>query len=165
MDDMRLRIYPDPVLREPTLPVTEFDEAFRERIERMVRIMHERDGVGLAGPQVGWSRQVAVVFDGEKNHVLVNPVIESTGGEQEGDEGCLSFPGIFTKVRRSKQVTVRAMDEYGKERTLSVEGFIARAFLHEIDHLNGRLLIDSMSPLKRSLLRKKMRRLEKDEEM
>ena len=165
MDDMRLRIYPDPVLREPTLPVTEFDEAFRERIERMVRIMHERDGVGLAGPQVGWSRRVAVVFDGEKNHVLVNPDIESTAGEQEGDEGCLSFPGIFTKVRRSKEVAVRAMDEYGKERTLSVEGFIARAFLHEIDHLNGRLLIDSMSPLKRSLLRKKMRRLEKDEEM
>ena len=162
---MRLRIYPDPVLREPTLPVTEFDEAFRERIERMVRIMHERDGVGLAGPQVGWSRRVAVIFDGEKNHVLVNPDIESTAGEQEGDEGCLSFPGIFTKVRRSKEVAVRAMDEYGKERTLSVEGFIARAFLHEIDHLNGRLLIDSMSPLKRSLLRKKMRRLEKDEEM
>ena len=165
MEEMRLRVYPDPVLRGSTSRITEFDDAMREKISAMVKIMHERDGVGLAGPQVGWSARIAVVFDGEKTQPLINPVVESAEGEQEGEEGCLSFPGIFTKVRRANKVTVRAFDEYGNERVLSAEGFVARAFLHEIDHLNGRLLIDTMSPLKRNLVRKKMRRLEREEDM
>ena len=153
-----IRMYPDPVLRQPTEPVTVFDEALRRLLEDMAVIMHEADGVGLAAPQIGIAKKIAVVYDAETDHLyhLINPEVIASSGGQTGEEGCLSFPGIFGQVKRPLKVTVRCQDGDGNLQEYTAQGFIARAFTHEIDHLNGRLLIDNFSPLKRNLVLKKM---------
>jgi len=158
MKSLRLRVFPDPVLREETLDVSEFGEDLKDLVAEMVRLMRENDGVGLAAPQAGVLQRIAVVLYEEKLHVLINPVLLSSEGEQEGEECCLSFPGIFGNVRRPHRITVRHRDLEGNEHDTTVESFLARAFMHEMDHLNGRLLIDHFSPMKRTMARKKLLR-------
>lgn len=158
MNDLHLRVFPDPVLRDKTKPVTVFDESLKDLVADMVRVMDTEDGVGLAAPQVGVSLKLAVVFAEGVLHVLVNPCVLSTEGEQTGEEGCLSFPGIYGTVVRPEKITLTCRNTDGDEETLEASGFLARALLHEIDHLNGKLLIDHFSPLKRSMVRKKLLR-------
>jgi peptide deformylase len=155
--------YPDPVLRRETVLVTEFDDELVSLVEKMKEIMLENDGVGLAGPQIGLSLKIAVVFYEGVLYPLINPVILESEGSQSGEEGCLSFPDIYGNVTRPQSVKVRTADLDGQIKEIEAEGFLARAFCHEIDHLNGKLLIDHFSPLKKSMARKKMlkRRREK----
>ena len=111
----------------------------KELIEDMLDTMYDACGVGLAGPQVGVLKRLCVIDVGEGPIVLINPVILSTDGEQTGDEGCLSLPGKAGEVARANHVVVRALDENMQERELEGEGLLARAFCHEIDHLDGHM--------------------------
>jgi len=159
---MELRIYPDPVLRKATEPVDAFDGDLKAVAEEMVETMWAHNGLGLAGPQVGLGQSIAIVSpDGEPGNeiVLVNPEIVETDGWQAGDEGCLSFPGIFVKIRRSKWIRVRYRDVTGQESEREAEGLLARAIQHECDHLAGRLIIDRMSPVQRMAERRRLREL------
>ena len=154
---MDIRVYPDPVLRAGNEDVEVFDEDLKRFLKDMKDTMYEKDGVGLAAPQVGVNRKIAVVSFENREYVLINPKIVQTDGAQLGEEGCLSIPGVYEKVKRAERVVVEALDEDGNPVRLEAEGFLARAFAHEIDHLNGVLFIDHLSALKRSFVKKKLR--------
>lgn len=132
----------DSVLRKTCRSVLNFDERLAQLLDDMKETMYKAEGVGLAAPQVGILRRVCVVDVGDGIIELVNPVIESEEGMQEGSEGCLSLPGKSAVVRRPMKVTVRAQDRNGNTFTITGEGLKARAFCHEIDHLNGILYVD-----------------------
>ena len=160
----QLSLYGDPVLRKKTEPVKNFDSELQDFIDTLTEVMREEDGVGLAAPQIGKSLRVAVIdtTGGEEElYVLVNPEIVCFSEEKDDyDEGCLSIPGITMKVNRPSRVTVRALDRNGKEYVIeNAEGLLARALQHEIDHLNGILFIDHVSPLQRSLINGKLKKI------
>lgn len=134
----------DSVLRKTSRSVLNFDEKLAILLDDMKETMYKAEGVGLAAPQVGILRRVCIVDVGDGLVELVNPVVESEEGEQIGSEGCLSCPGQSGNVKRAYKVTVRAQDRYGKSFTVVGEGLKARAFLHEIDHLNGILYKDKV---------------------
>jgi len=159
---MEVRCYPDPVLREQTRPVEEFDDPLVDLARDMVKTMNEADGLGLAGPQVAVSLSiVAVSPDTQRGNaiVLVNPEIVETDGWEVGEEGCLSFPGIYVKIGRFHRVRVRYSDPKGEPHELEAEGLLARAIQHELDHLDGRLLVDRMSAVQRMAQRRRLREL------
>ena len=162
--------YGDPVLERPADPVIEFDTPeLRQLIADMLESMYTAKGVGLAAPQIGVSARIAVIDcslgENEKERiVLINPEIVHTEGRQNGEEGCLSMPGFREDVRRPYRVTVRAQDACGKTFELTGEELLARAFLHETDHLNGKLYISYISTLKRDLIKRKIRKLIKQGE-
>ena len=140
----------DPILNKKCRPVTEFDEKLANLLDDMFETMHNANGVGLAGPQVGILRRAVVIDtsdDGSGLIELINPEIVAQSGEQTGQEGCLSVPGIYGIVRRPMKVTVRAQDRSGKSFELSGEGLLARAMCHEIAHLDGGLFTDVMDRL------------------
>lgn len=140
----QIRQYPDPVLRMPARDVESFDDDLRRLVDRMKRLMKDAYGVGLAGNQVGMLRRL-FVFQKDEDEVaaLVNPRIVERGSEAEsGEEGCLSIQGIRVPVERALTVTIEAMDENGNEVRLELEGLIARVVQHEIDHLDGTLILD-----------------------
>jgi peptide deformylase len=158
--------YGDPVLETPTKPVENFDEELQALVADMYESMYAANGVGLAAPQIGISRRVAVIDvtvgkNAEAKIVCANPQIIHTEGEQREEEGCLSIPGFRGHVARPQYVTVRAQDASGKEFEMRGEGLLARAFCHEIDHLNGVLFITHLSMLKRDLIKRKIRKLKK----
>jgi peptide deformylase len=134
----------DPILRKVCRPVEKFDDRLAQLLDDMAETMHEAEGAGLAAPQVGVMRRVVVVDVGDEYGVieLVNPEIIATEGEQEGHEGCLSFPGKWGVVVRPMNVTVRAQNRRGEWFEISGEALKARAFCHEIDHLNGVCFVD-----------------------
>ena len=132
----------DSILRKTCRSVLNFDDRLAQLIDDMIETMYKAEGVGLAAPQVGVLRRVCVVDVGDGVIEMVNPVIEETEGEQIGSEGCLSLPGKTATVCRPMKVTVRAQDRNGNSFTVSGEGLKARAFCHEIDHLNGILYVD-----------------------
>jgi peptide deformylase len=139
----------NPVLRSKARKVSRFDPAIRNLVQDMIETMRDAPGVGLAAPQIGVPLQVAVV-EAEKDelHVLVNPEIVTTEGEHVLDEGCLSVPGYWAKVRRAEKVTVKARDVHGKMiRITGAEGLLAQALQHEIDHLNGMVYVDRLDSL------------------
>ena len=144
---MALKIveFPNPVLRRATTPVTEFDASLRTLVDEMTMVMMDDDGVGLAAPQVGISKKLAVVMIDNVRYVLANPVIVESSGTQKGDEGCLSFPGKYGYVTRPDVVTVRAQDRNGEWFEVTGEHLTARAFLHEIDHLDSHVFIEKVS--------------------
>jgi peptide deformylase len=164
-------IYPivkfgDPVLETPAQPVTVFDEELKKLIEDMFESMYEARGVGLAAPQIGISKRLAVIDvtfkeDPEAKLVLANPQIIRTEGRHRQSEGCLSIPEFREEVTRAKRVTVRAQDVNGKWYEKTGEELLARAFLHETDHLNGKLYISHISALKRDLMKRKIKKLVK----
>ena len=150
MARLPVRIYGDPVLRKKAKPVRKIDDELRELIEEMIEAMVEDDGAGLAAPQVGESIQLIVVkIDWEEDSEivsLINPRVVGASGTQEGMEGCLSLPTLRGKVERHQQVTVQGIAPDGSEVSLEAEGLVARAFEHEIDHLNGIMFVDRADP-------------------
>lgn len=140
----KLRYVGDPILRKTSRKVTEVNERIRILLEDMVNTMHENEGVGLAAPQVGVLRRVIVIDIGEGPLKLINPEILEKEGENIDVEGCLSVPNKAGTVKRPERVKVRYLDESGEEKTIEGTGLLAKAFCHEIDHLNGILFIDKM---------------------
>jgi peptide deformylase len=156
----------DPVLDTPAKTVTHFDAALKKLIDEMFVSMYAAQGVGLAAPQIGIGKRIAVIDvtfkeDPEAKIVLVNPEIIHTEGKQSGNEGCLSLPDFREHLVRANKVTIRAQDAKGKTFEMTGEGLLARAFLHETDHLNGKLFISHLSALKRGLIVNKVRKLQK----
>ena len=129
-------------LRKKSRPIENIDDRILTLLDDMAQTMYENNGVGLAAPQVGVLRQAVIVDIGEGLIELINPQIVETEGAQSGEEGCLSIPGVVAIVERPQKVVVKALDRSGKEVTYTAEGFLARAFCHEIDHLSGTLYID-----------------------
>ena len=144
-----LRYNGDEILRKRSREVEVVDDRIREILNDMDETMHADNGVGLAAVQVGILKRLVVIdieYDGSPSLKLVNPVIVKAKGEQEVEEGCLSFPNQFAKVIRPKEVTVKALDENGKTITVKGKDLLAQALCHEIDHLNGVLFVDKMLP-------------------
>ena len=164
-------IYPivkfgDPVLEKPAATVTVFDAELQKLLDDMFESMYEAHGVGLAAPQIGISKRIAVIDvtfkeDPAAKLVLINPEIIKVEGRQTSQEGCLSIPEFRENVTRGKRVTVRAQNAKGKWLEHTGEDLLARAFLHETDHLNGKLYISHISALKRDLMKRKIRKLQK----
>jgi peptide deformylase len=164
-------IYPivkfgDPVLETKAAPVTEFDADLRKLLDDMFESMYAAHGVGLAAPQIGVSRRIAVIDvtfkeDPKQKLVLINPEIIHSEGRISQNEGCLSIPEFRENVTRPKKVTVRAQNAKGDFFEHTGEELLARAFCHEIDHLNGKLYISHISALKRDLMKRKIRKLQK----
>jgi peptide deformylase len=155
----KLVYLPDQRLRLPTENVTVFDDKLKTLIEDMYETMYHNHGIGLAAPQIGLSLKIAVVDVSEKcndKFCIINPQIIKSEGEVLLEEGCLSVPGVFDKAPRGIKVTVRAQDETGKVREISGDGILAHCLQHEIDHLNGKLFVDYLSPLKLKMARKKL---------
>jgi len=157
----------DPVLEREADNVTEFDTPeLHKFLEDMFESMYAAKGVGLAAPQIGFSRKIAVidVSNGENPDdklVIINPQILKIDGKQEGEEGCLSIPGFREQVRRARCVTIRAQNAKGEQFEKTGEDLLARAFLHETDHLYGRLYITHISALKRDLMKRKIKKLQR----
>lgn len=156
--------YGDPVLETPAAPVTAFDDKLKKLVADMFESMYEAQGVGLAAPQIGISLHLSVIDtsfkeDPEARLVLVNPQIVKVEGKQNGGEGCLSLPDFRENLARGKKVTIRAQDVNGNWYEKTGEDLLARAFQHEIDHLNGTLYIHHLSSLKRDMMRRKIKRL------
>ncbi len=164
---LEIRKFPDPVLRKKTNRVTKINGEIDRLITDMVETMHAAPGVGLAANQVGVSLQLAVIDlstreEKEKRHpllVIINPEIISSEGSVVEEEGCLSIPDYAEKVKRSARVKVRAQDRNDKVFELEAEGLLAKALQHEIDHLNGMLFVDRLSPLKKSIFKRRMKKL------
>ncbi|HEY7333263.1 MAG TPA: peptide deformylase [Bryobacteraceae bacterium] len=162
--------YGQPVLEQPAAEVADFDsEELHTLVDDMFASMYAAKGVGLAAPQIGIGKRIAVIDissgeDPEQKVVLINPEIIDRQGSQTSEEGCLSLPSFREPVTRAQRVTVRAFDARGKQFEMTGEELLARAFLHETDHLNGTLYISHISPLKRDLIRRKIRKLQKANE-
>jgi peptide deformylase len=137
----------NPVLRQKAKRVSRVDQSIQKLIDDMIETMRAAPGVGLAAPQVGVPLRVAVIEVDEKVTVIVNPEIVKLSGEYELDEGCLSVPGYWGRLRRAEKVTVKAKDRNGKDFRITAEGLLAQALQHEIDHLDGLLYIDRMESL------------------
>jgi peptide deformylase len=165
-----VRIYGDPVLRQRAQDVREFDDSLRSLVLDLRDTMLAYHGVGLAANQVGVLQRVLVVGvpqgeEGETvaSHTLVNPAILERTGSASGEEGCLSIPGLYDEVSRALSVRVRFVDESGRSAELTADGYLARAIQHEIDHLDGILFVDRLSPLKRQFLRRQLDSLARGE--
>ncbi|PSH04966.1 MAG: peptide deformylase [Acidobacteria bacterium] len=161
--------YGDPVLETPAAPVIEFGDKLKKLVDDMFESMYEAQGVGLAAPQIGISLRLSVIDtsfkeDPEARLVLANPEIISMEGTQTGGEGCLSIPDFRENLTRGKRVTIKAQDVNGNWYEKTGEDLLARAFQHEIDHLNGMLYIHRLSSLKRDMIKRKIRRLQRQGE-
>ncbi len=143
-----IRLSGDEILRKTAREVAEVDDRIKELLQDMLETMHKYNGVGLAGPQVGILKRVIVIdlYDGNKPLLLVNPKIIKAKGEQEVEEGCLSFPNEYAKIIRPKEIVVEALNEEGKKVKIVGKDLLAQALAHEIDHLNGVLFVDNMLP-------------------
>ncbi len=161
-----IRTYPDPVLRTKTARVEKIDGSLDRLIQDMIETMHAAPGVGLAANQVGVSLQLAVIDlsvreNSEQRHplfVIINPEIVSSEGSIVEEEGCLSIPDYSEKVKRAARVKVRAQDRTGKPFEIEAEGLLAKALQHEIDHLNGLLFVDRLSPLKKNIFKRRLKK-------
>jgi peptide deformylase len=158
--------YPDPVLERPAKAITEFDEELRKLVADMFESMYAAKGIGLAAPQIGISKRLTVIdlsfqANPEEKIVLINPEITSREGKQYEEEGCLSLPDIREKVSRAAKVKVKAQDVKGDWFELDGEELLARAFQHEIDHLDGVLFFRRVSALKRDLILRRIRKMQK----
>jgi peptide deformylase len=158
--------FPDPILQRASAPVTEFDEDLRKLVADMFESMYAAQGIGLAAPQIGIAKRLTVIDLSNKKEpkdkiVLINPEITLQEGKQLEEEGCLSLPEIRDKVRRSARVIVKAQDEFGKWKEYEGTELLARAFQHEIDHLNGVLFIFRISALKRDLILRRIRKMQR----
>jgi len=164
-------IYPNEILKTKAEEVLEINEEIKNLVEDMFETMYKRKGVGLAANQVGVLKRVVVIDlgsgkenQGKEKIILINPEIVKMEGEQVGEEGCLSLPGLYKKVKRAKYVKVKALNLKGEEFEIEGEDLLARALQHEIDHLEGIVFIDRLSPLQRRLALQKYKKLKRDYE-
>lgn len=158
--------FPDPRLRKKAEPVTQVDDQVRQTVDDMFETMYDAPGIGLAANQVNIQKRIIVIdVSKEKDQplCLINPEILERFGEEEMEEGCLSVPGFYEQVRRSAQVKIKALDREGCEFNLLADGLLAVCIQHEIDHLDGKLFVDYISPLKRQRIRKKLEKQKKQE--
>jgi peptide deformylase len=158
--------YGDPVLEKPSATITSFDDELRQLADDMFESMYAAHGVGLAAPQIGISKRIAVIDvtfkeDPDAKIVLVNPEIIHVEGRLTSNEGCLSIPEFREKVTRARKVTARAQNLEGETFEVTGEELLARALLHETDHLNGKLYINHISALKRDMMKRKIRKMVK----
>lgn len=167
MSLLEIVTYPDPILHSVGRPVEaeDFENGLSATVARMFETMYSAGGVGLAAPQIGISQRFFVmdVPDEEGNRrpqTFINPQVIHIEGEQVAEEGCLSFPGLFQTIKREMRVVVRALDITGNEFEADVEGLAARCILHETDHCDGIVFIDRVTPIKREIARRKIRRLQ-----
>ena len=151
--------FPDPRLKTAATPVAAIDDDIRRLTRDMAETMYEAPGIGLAATQVDVHKQV-IVIDASETHdqllILINPQLVESDGLQTCEEGCLSVPGIYDKVERAEHVVVRYLDLEGKEQTISAEGLLAVCLQHEMDHLQGKVFVDHLSPLKQSRIKSKL---------
>ena len=153
--------FPDERLRKKAVPVEAVDDSIKRLIDDMLETMYAAPGVGLAANQVNVQKRVIVIDVSEEKNAplcLINPELLDKVGEEEMDEGCLSVPGIFEKVRRAEKISVRALDRNGDYLEMAADGLLAVCIQHELDHLEGKLFVDYLSPLKRQLVRKKLKK-------
>lgn len=163
-------VYPDPRLRQKAKPVEEVTPEIRRRALELLDTLRRTDGIGLAAPQVGWGVRIfaydlslypGVNQPGHVGHVLVNPVVTTRSSDVwTADEGCLSLPGIHAKVERTRTISIEATDIWGNPHNLTPTNLLARLFLHELDHLDGVLFIDRLTPARRVAVKRKLRKLE-----
>ena len=161
---MDLKIYPATVLRTRCKPAREIDAEFLRRADEMLEFMYRKQGIGLAGPQVGWTTRIVTLdVTGERkgNRVLVNPRIMSREDEIIEQEGCLSLPGIWVDVPRAARVRVAGYTLQGERVEMEAQGLLSRAWQHELDHLNGMLIIDRLPPASVLAIMKELRELER----
>jgi peptide deformylase len=163
---LEIKKYPSRVLKQKAAPVTDIDEDLQALIDDMIETMYAAPGVGLAAPQVGVSRRLAVIDVSTKGTempllVLINPELLEKDGAIEFEEGCLSIPEFTAKVTRAEKVKVRATDREGKGMEIEAEGLLAIALQHEMDHLDGTLFIDRISPIKREFFKKRIKKAQK----
>lgn len=154
--------FPDPRLRTKALPITTINPNIKALVNDMLETMYEAPGIGLAASQVNIHKRIIVIDISETRDeplVLINPELSVSGEEVETDEGCLSVPGYYEPVVRKERATVKAIDENGVPFELNATGLLAICIQHENDHLNGKLFVDYLSPLKRSRIRKKLQKL------
>jgi len=164
---LKILTYPDPILLSVGKPIgaDDFNEKLEKTVEQMFETMYDAGGVGLAAPQVGISQRFFVMDtrdaqDNREPRVFINPEIIHVEGEQIGEEGCLSFPGLFQQIKRDMRTIVRAQDVKGVEFEADLEGLAARCALHETDHCDGIVFIDRVTPLKRQFARRKIKQLQ-----
>jgi peptide deformylase len=166
MSLLKIVHYPEPVLLKPSEPVTEFDDQLKKLVADMFETMYAAPGVGLAAPQVGVAKRLFVMDcsggqDPEQRVALINPEVIAVEGEQVGEEGCLSFPDVFFNVKRDLRAVVRAQNVEGETFELDGLELTARCMLHETDHCDGIVFIDYTTPLKREMVKRKMKKLQK----
>lgn len=172
MSLLDILFYPDPQLRKVAEPVTNVDGRVAQLVDDMLETMYDAPGVGLAATQINVHERIVVIDvsdEGDSPITLINPEIVLAEGEGEMQEGCLSIPGIYENIKRNTDVKVSAIDREGNPFELEADGLLAVCIQHEIDHLEGKLFVDYLSPLKRNRIRKKMikaarERAEDDEE-
>lgn len=165
MATLNILEFPDPRLRTRAQPVTTVDDSIRQLIDDMLETMYAAPGIGLAATQVNVHKRVLVIdLTEERNQplALVNPEIVSREGVEETEEGCLSVPGIYENVSRADRIRVKALDREGKAIEFDAEGLLAVCIQHEMDHLEGKLFVDYLSELKRTRIRKKLEKEQKD---
>ena len=153
-----IRIYPDSVLMRKSIPLESIDSRARNIVENMKETMYLYKGIGLAAPQIGILSRMIVVNSEHGLIPLVNPEIIESEGDDTGIEGCLSLPEVEVNVRRSLKILVRGLDLNEKETEFEASGLLARVFQHEIDHLEGKLIVDNLSRLKRNLIKSKFKK-------
>jgi peptide deformylase len=161
-----IRKYRDDVLSTPAAPVTAFDDDLRRLVDDMFETMYAAPGVGLAAPQIGVSLRLFVMDCSAPERpaervVMANPEIVETDGVQPGSEGCLSVPGIYSELPRPERVRARGQNAAGEWFEIEVDGLEARCVMHETDHLDGKLYIDRLTPLKRDIVKRKIKKLQK----
>lgn len=165
MSDLKIRKFPDLILRKKASRVAKVGENERRMLSEMAKAMYLNQGVGLAAVQVGIDKQLAVIDIGTGLINMINPVIVSRKGSEAQEEGCLSVPGACVKVKRAKTVAVDFLNEDGEFRQIKADGLLARAIQHEVDHLAGTLIIDHLNPVKKMLIRRRLKKLDKTPDM
>jgi peptide deformylase len=166
MSVLKLVTWPNPILETPADPVTKFDDDLRKLADDMFETMYAAPGVGLAGVQVGIAKRLFVMDcsggkDKSSRYFMANPEIIVQEGKQDGEEGCLSIPGIYSKVQRSMRVIARGHDLNGKQYEIEGIEIEGRCLLHETDHCDGILYVNRITPLKREIVKRKVRKLQK----
>ena len=151
--------FPDERLRTVAQPVTDFGDRLQQQIDDMFETMYEQKGIGLAATQVNFHQQLIVMDlydDEDRPKIFINPELVEKSGQFTNEEGCLSVPGVYAKVDRAEHVTLKAHDREGNEFTIEADGLFAICIQHEMDHLNGKLFVDYLSPLKRNRIKQKL---------
>lgn len=159
MSKLEILEFPDPRLRTKAQPVTDFGDALQRQIDDMLETMYAAPGIGLAATQVNIHKRLFVIDVSEENNqplVFINPEFVAQRGVEEMEEGCLSFPGVYAKVQRANEVHIRALDRHGQAFEIDAGDLLAVCIQHEFDHIEGKLFVDYLSPLKRERIRKQL---------